>query len=184
MKQLNSNIYSYLIFGISVLAAFFFLYHFYKAIKSQTINKLLFLTKFLLLASIIIALFKYQFDFSSILPLRYEDLPLFHNSLIYIFAYFCLFLLTLSKVSKQAIMATWAIILLFNCFAFGLATYNYLAWSPQPLTNATTTNEIIFGHVMEYTLSRYLFNISYSIFWIVLSGIALNKFRKPIKVQV
>ena len=185
MKQLHSNNYSYLIFGVSILAALFFLYHFFKAIKSLTINRLLFLTRVLLLTSIVISLVKYQFDISPILPLRFEDMPFgFHNSLINIFAYLFLLLLTFSKMSWQSMIVTWVIILLFNCFAFALTTYNYLTWSPQPLKNTTKVDEIIFGHIMEYTFSRYLFNIAYPIFWIVLSSMALNKSRKPTKVEV
>jgi hypothetical protein len=182
VEQLNNNNYSYLIFGISILAALFFLYHFYKAIKSQTINGLSFLTKVLLLLSLVISFLKYQFDMSATLPLRYEGMPPgLRNSLIYIFAYLILFLLTFSKLSKKSIISTWVIILMFNCLAFGLTTYNYLTWSPQPLRNATKAAEIIFGHVMEFTFSRYLFNIAYPTFWIVLSVMALNKFSKPQK---
>ena len=172
-------------FSVSILAALFFLYHFYKAIKSQKISRILFLTKVLLVVSLVISLLMYQFDVSAILPLRYEDMQFgFHNSLIYIFAYLFLFLLTLSKIAKHTIITTWVIILAFNCFVLGSATYNYLTWSPQPLKNASKANEIIFGHIMEYTFSRYLFNIACPILWIVLSSMALYKFAKPRKVVV
>jgi len=182
MKQLDNTNYSYLLLGLSILAAFFFLYHFYKAIKSQTIMRLVILTKVLLLASLVICLLKYQFDMSAILPLGYEHMPFgFSNSLISVFAYLFLFLLTLNKNPRQSMIISWVLILVFNCFAFGLETYNYLTWSPQPLKNATKAAEIIFAHIMEYTFSRYLFNIAYPIFWIVLSSVALSKLRKADK---
>ena len=179
MRQINNNIYELLFFGILIIFTSLILLGFYRAIKSQTNNKLILFTNLVLASSIMITLLQYQFDLTWVLPLKPEIISYgLKGSIINLVLFAILLVLTTTRYSNIFVIATWVIILFFNALALYFITLNYLTWTPEPLNKDSKTHEIIFGNVMEYPFSRYLFNVIYPALWTVLSCIALNKLRK------
>ena len=179
MRQINNNIYELLFFGILIIFTSLILLGFYRAIKSQTNNKLILFTNLVLASSIMITLLQYQFDLTWVLPLKPESISYgVKGSIINLVLFAILLVLTTTRYSNIFVIATWVIILLFNALTFYFITLHYLTWTPQPLNNDSKTHQIIFGNVLEYPISRYLFNVIYPALWTVLSCIALNKLRK------